>query len=65
VFTGIGWYIVTAILIGTFAGVWLDRRLGTSPLLLLGGLFAGLVVAFYGTYRMMAPFIAGQRDNKR
>jgi F0F1-type ATP synthase assembly protein I len=33
-----------AIVLGALAGTWLDRRLGTSPLLLVALSFAGLIV---------------------
>jgi F0F1-type ATP synthase assembly protein I len=33
------------------AGIWLDRRLGTTPWLLFVLMIAGLVVAMYTIYR--------------
>ena len=66
-FTGIGWYIAAAIVAPTLFGVWVDGKVGTAPLLLLIGLLLGVVVAFYGTYRMALGFLAGSRnsDNDR
>ena len=66
-FTGIGWYIAAAIVAPTLLGVWVDGKVGTAPLFLLIGLLLGLVVAFYGTYRMAFGFLAGSRnsDNDR
>jgi len=52
-FIGIGWYISLTILGGILLGRWLDSKLGTEPLLLIAGLFLGLIIAFYGAYRMM------------
>ncbi len=64
-FTGLGWYIATAIVLPTLAGVWLDGRAGTSPLFLLGGLLFGVVLAFYGVYRMASGYLTGSRDSGR
>lgn len=64
-FTGLGWYIATAIVVPALAGVWLDERAGTAPLFLLAGVLAGTVLAFYGTYRMASGYLAGSRDSGR
>ena len=58
-FTGLGWYIAAAIVFPTLGGVWLDDRAGTSPLFLLGGLLFGVVLAFYGVYRMASGYLSG------
>ena len=39
--TGLGLQFALAILVFTFVGQWLDRRLGTEPWLLLVGVFSG------------------------
>ena len=57
-FTGLGWYIATAIVLPTLAGVWLDDRTGTSPLFLLAGVLFGVVIAFYGVYRMASGYLS-------
>jgi F0F1-type ATP synthase assembly protein I len=59
--TGIGWYIAASIVGGIMLGWWIDGKLGTSPLLLLIGLLLGTVVAFYGTYRLVQPFLGDLR----
>ena len=64
-FTGIGWYIAASIVGGTLGGAWLDGRAGTTPLFLLLGVLLGVVVAFYGTYRMAATYLTGSRNSKR
>ncbi|WP_406677256.1 AtpZ/AtpI family protein [Neomoorella carbonis] len=38
--------MTAAILLGLYGGAWLDRRLGTSPLFLLAGVFLGVGVGF-------------------
>lgn len=59
--TGIGWYIATCMVGGIVGGVFLDGWLGTKPLFTLVGLFLGLAVAFYGTYRLLQPFLVDMR----
>ncbi len=54
---GVGFYIAACIIGGILGGRWLDGKLNTSPLWLLLGLLLGLLVAGYGTYRMMRPFL--------
>ena len=63
-FSGIGWYMAAAIVLPTLGGAWLDRQAGTSPLFLLIGLLLGVVLALYGTYRMIAVFLTGQSDSR-
>ena len=63
-FAGIGWYMAAAIVLPTLGGVWLDGKAGTSPLFLLLGLLLGVVLALYGTYRMVAGLLTGQSDSK-
>lgn len=62
--TGLGWYIATAIVAPTLIGVWLDGKTGTAPLFLLVGLMLGVLVAFYGTYRMAVTFLVAQHDSR-
>ena len=54
---GIGWYVALSIVGGVVGGLWLDKRLGTVPILTLLGLLLGVVVAFYGMYRMVLPLL--------
>ncbi len=60
--TGVGFFIGISIVGGTFAGLWMDGKLNTSPLFILIGLFLGLVVAVFGVYRMIKPFIKNNQD---
>jgi len=59
--TGIGFYIATCIVGGTFAGWWLG---GKRPLFMIIGLVAGLVIAVYGVYRMIKPLIKNNQDEE-
>ena len=60
---GVGFFIGGSILLGTFAGLWLDSKLNTGPILVTVGLFLGLAVAFYGVYQMLLPLM-GNKQNK-
>ncbi len=60
-FAGIGIQFALTILIFTFAGVWLDSRLGTSPWLLIVFVFVGAAGGFYSMYRRVT---AAQRKSK-
>ena len=59
---GLGWYIALSIALPVGGGVLLDGRLGTRPLLSMLGLALGLVLAFWGAYRMVAE--ATKRDEE-
>jgi ATP synthase protein I len=52
-FAGIGVQFALTILVFVFAGVWLDRRLGTSPWLLLVFVFLGAGGGMYSMYRSL------------
>jgi F0F1-type ATP synthase assembly protein I len=54
---GMGWYVALSIVLGVLGGLWLDNKLGTSPLLTLSGTLLGVVAAFYGMYKMVAPLL--------
>jgi len=57
---GVGFFIGGSIALGVFIGHWFDSRQGTSIFWIVG-LILGIVVAFYGVYRMLLPLM----DNKR
>ena len=59
--TGVGFFIGGSIVLGVFAGHWVDNRLNTSLFWIIG-LILGIIVAFYGVYRMLLPFIGNKRD---
>lgn len=52
-FAGMGAAFAITILLGLFAGQWLDRKLGTTPIITIGGLFIAAAAAFYGMYRKL------------
>lgn len=54
---GLGWYVALSIVLGVGGGLWLDGKLDVRPLFTLLGLALGLVVAFYGAYKMVQPLL--------
>lgn len=62
-FAGIGFQFAVTILVFVFVGVWLDRRLGTTPWLLLVCVFVGAAGGFYSMYRRIS--LAQRRDAER
>jgi len=63
--TGIGFYIVACILLGVFAGLWLDGKLDTSPLFIILGLVLGLGLAVFGVYRLIRPLMTDKQDREK
>lgn len=61
---GIGWYFAFCIVMGVVGGVLLDRVADTAPWLTLLGLLLGLVVAFYGGYRMLIEALGPRLGRK-
>jgi len=59
---GGGFFIGGSIVLGVVVGLWLDSKLNTEPILVIVGLILGIIVAFYGVYRMLLPFIGIKRD---
>lgn len=58
----IGLAFVFALVMGFAAGVWLDRRLGTSPWLSLAGFAMGLAAGVLNVVRTMKSVTAAERD---
>jgi F0F1-type ATP synthase assembly protein I len=57
-FSEIGLAIFVATLAGALAGYWLDRQVGTTPVFVLIGLFAGLALGARVAYRLINRFLA-------
>ncbi|MFA5760971.1 MAG: AtpZ/AtpI family protein [Dehalococcoidales bacterium] len=63
-YIGVGWYIAISIAGGTLGGLWLDNKFDTKPVFIITGLFIGLIVAFYGVYRMITPLMKDVKDKE-
>ena len=59
---GVGFFVAGSIILGVLGGRWLDGKLNSEPVCLIVGLILGIVVAFYGVYTMLRPFIGGKGD---
>ncbi|MCL4847945.1 MAG: AtpZ/AtpI family protein [Acidobacteria bacterium] len=53
----VGLSFVLALIIGAWAGRWLDEHLGTSPWLFIVGFFLGLVAGILNVYRITAKYL--------
>jgi len=52
-FAGLGIQFAVLIVVFLYIGKWLDQKFGTSPLLLIVGVFVGAGAGFYGMYRAL------------
>ena len=52
-YAGVGLQFALAIVVFMFAGMWLDRALGSSPWLLILFVFVGAGAGFYSIYRKL------------
>ena len=50
-FAGAGFQFAALVIASAFAGIWLDRKVGTSPWLLIVTVFLGAALGFYSMYR--------------
>jgi len=62
--TGVGFFIAGSIILGVVAGHWLDSKLSSEPIWTIVGLILGIVVAFYGVYRMILPLTRNKRNKE-
>lgn len=61
---GVGWFVGASILLGVLGGLWLDSKLNTGPLFIIAGLMLGVIIAFYGVYRMLLPLISNKQNRE-
>jgi F0F1-type ATP synthase assembly protein I len=57
-FSEIGFILLFTTLTGVGLGYWADRQLGTTPVLVLVGLFAGLGVGARAVWILIERFLA-------
>ncbi len=50
---GLGFLFAASLVVFYFLGQWLDRRLGTAPVFLLGCVFVGGGASFYAMYTQL------------
>jgi F0F1-type ATP synthase assembly protein I len=60
--TGIGFFIGGSIVLGIWGGLWLDKTINTSFFWIIG-LLLGIIIAGWGVYRILRPFLNGKDDN--
>ena len=54
-YAGLGLQFAVSILAFLYAGQWVDRKLGTTPLFLIIGVFVGAGASFFAIYRSLSP----------
>jgi F0F1-type ATP synthase assembly protein I len=57
-FSEIGFVLLIAVLAGVLGGDWLDRRLGTSPIVALIGFGLGTSAGAIACWRFISRFLA-------
>ena len=62
-FAGAGLQFAITLVIFLFLGQWIDKKLGSSPIFLLAGVFVGGAGAFYSMYRKLSA--AQKADDER
>ena len=61
-FAGAGVQFAAILVLSSFAGMWVDKQLGTSPWFLIVLVFVGAAAAFYSLYHKL---MKGQRLGDR
>ena len=64
-YAGLGLQFAISILVLLWVGQWLDRRLGTAPILLIAGVFVGGGAAFYSIYRKLMAMQQREEQARR
>lgn len=54
---GLGWYVALCIVFGIAGGLWMDSKIDSSPIFMLSGTILGVVIAFFGMYKMVGPLL--------
>jgi F0F1-type ATP synthase assembly protein I len=57
--------LIVSPLVGFFIGGWADRKLHTSPWLLILGLVLGFVTAGRETYRIYRRYLADEEERQK
>lgn len=62
---GMGLQFALSILLFLLAGQWIDRKLGTEPLFLIGFVFIGAGASFFSIYRKLVEQQRREAERKR
>ena len=62
---GLGFFVPITIILGILGGRWLDQKTGTLPLWSIVGLVLGILVAAYGVYQMLKPYMTENNGKNR
>lgn len=57
-FSEIGILLLVTTLVGALAGYWVDKQLGTVPLMVVVGFLGGAGIGSVGIYRLITRFLA-------
>jgi hypothetical protein len=58
----VGFALAVPMIAGAVLGLWIDRSIGSGPVLSLVGLFAGMAAGGFTTYRLVIRFLARFAD---
>lgn len=59
--SGILSHLVGSTLLGIFGGMYLDKKIGTTPLFLIIGLFFGLAAGIFAMIKLVNHFFKDER----
>lgn len=59
---GLGWHIALSTVLGTLGGSWLDEKFDTRPIFTMVGLVFGLLLAWYGAFKLVKPLLSPKKD---
>ncbi|HEY9450019.1 MAG TPA: AtpZ/AtpI family protein [Gemmatimonadaceae bacterium] len=63
-FAGLGIQLAISILLFLYLGQWLDKKLGTDPLMLIVGVFFGAALGIYNMYHVLTAAQRKAREEK-
>ena len=59
----LGMRMALSLVLGVFGGLWLDRKIHTTPLFLIIGFFLGAITGFWSIYRTV--YLKNQKKQDR
>ncbi len=64
-FGSIGIELVLFVILGVLLGNWIDKRINTSPFLLILGAVCGAFIGFYNFYKMIKSLSEDEQKEER